>query len=255
MRIVFLTNSYTCTAVAYIKSLLDEGMEVAGVVLLNQTNMGRITAKAKKYGIGHIIKRAVEVIKMRILSFLAAGGKKQLRRAQKSIEVLIRENSLKSYKVRNINAKQTIDIIKALNPDIIFVCTLSQILKKDIIEIPRLGCVNIHAGLLPKYRGPASNFWVLYNAEEKTGVSFHSLSAGIDSGDILMQKELDIMPDDTEETLDIRLSDLGAEGIAGLISDIEQAKAQRIPQNEQEATYFSQPSLRQRKELRKKRKR
>ncbi len=255
MRIVFLTNSYTCTSVAYIQSLLDEGMDIAAVILLNPASMGRIITKAKKYGIGHIIKRAVEAVKMRILYLLKAAGKKQLSGAHKSIEMLIRENSLKFYKVSDINARKTIDIIRRLKPDIIFVCTLSQILKKDIIGIPRLGCVNIHAGLLPKYRGPASNFWVLYNAEEKTGVTFHYLSTGVDNGDILLQKELRILADDTEESLDIRLSELGAGFIAKLAKDIDQARVQRIPQNEQEATYFSQPSLRQRKELESKRKR
>ncbi len=255
MRVVFLTNSYTCTSVAYIQSLLDENIDIAGVILLNQVSRGRIIAKAKKYGIGHIIKRAVEAIKMRVLYFLTAREKKRVSGAQKSIEMLIRENSLKSYEVSDINAKKAIGIIKGLNPDIIFVCTLSQILKKEIIEIPRLACVNIHAGLLPKYRGPASNFWVLYNAEEKTGVTFHCLSTGVDNGDILLQKELKILADDTEESLDIRLSELGAGFIAKLVEDIKQGKAQRIPQNEQEATYFSQPSLRQRKELKSKRKR
>lgn len=253
MRIVFLTNSYTCTSVAYIKSLLDENIEVAGVVLFNQVSLGKIISKAQKYGIVHIIKRAVEAIKMHALYLLSTKGKMQVNNAQKSIEVFIRDNNLKAYKVSDINTKKTIDIIKALNPDIIFVCTLSQILKKEIIEIPRLGCVNIHAGLLPKYRGPASNFWVLYNQEEKTGVSFHYLSTGVDKGDILIQKELNILPQDTEETLDIRLSELGAEYIAGLIRDIEKKRVHRIPQNEQEATYFSQPSSRQRKELKSKR--
>ncbi|MFH1093239.1 MAG: formyltransferase family protein [Candidatus Omnitrophota bacterium] len=252
MRIVFLTNSYTYTSAAYIKSLLDKNMEIAGVILLNQLSISRVISKAKKYGLGHVIKRAVEAVKMLLTDITR--GKEQVSGKPKSIEALIKENSLVCYKVNDINAERTQNLIKLLNPDIIFVCTLSQILKKDIIEIPKLGCINIHAGLLPKYRGPASNFWVLYNSEEKTGITFYYLNTSIDNGDIILQRELNILPGDTEETLDIRLSELGAKSIAGFISDIAQGKAQRIPQDELEATYFSQPSFKQRKELLKKRK-
>ena len=253
MKILFLTNSFTGTSVAYIKSLLKENMEIVGVFLLNQISIGRIMAKAKKYGIKHIFKRAAEALRMLLKNLIP--GKYPVRGKSKSIEALIKEKDIVSYKVKDINSKKTQKLIKELKPDLIFVCTLSQILKKEIIEIPRLGCINIHAGLLPKYRGPASNFWVLYNGEEKTGVSFHYLGTGVDNGDILLQKELNILPNDNEETLDIRLSELGAEYIAELIHDIEKERVHRIPQNEQEAAYFSQPNAKQRKELKLKRKR
>ena len=112
MKIVFLTNSYTCTSVSYIKSLFKENVEIASIILLNPANITRIKAKAKKYGIGHIIKRAIDALRIRVLCKLASNGDKQIAGIRESIEVLIHKNSLKAFKVKDINSQQTIDRIQ-----------------------------------------------------------------------------------------------------------------------------------------------
>jgi len=262
MRIVFLTNTYTQTAVSYIRKLADANEEIVGVFLVAQRTkyqkkVLKIFSVIKQYGLSAVLGRLRKTLYLH-LRYLIYGKLKRINsRKQKeylSIEELSLYYSLPLVKVRNINHEKTKDIINNLKPDIIFVCTLNQIVQKEILDIPRHGCINVHAGLLPRYRGPASNFWVLFNGEEKTGITFHYMTEGVDDGDIILQKELRILPDDTEDTLDMRLAKLGSESICEVINQIGNGTFKRRPQSEQQASYFRQPNSEHRKLLTKTRK-
>jgi len=257
MRIVFLTNTYTQSAVSYIRKLAGVNEEVAGVFLVEQRTkyqkkVLKIFSVIKKYGLSAVLRRLRKALYLH-LRYLMFGKLKRINKSKKkeylSIEELSLDYSLPIVKVRNINHEKIKDSIKNLKPDIIFVCTLNQIVQKEILDIPQHGCINIHAGLLPRYRGPASNFWVLFNGEEKTGITFHYMTEGIDDGDIILQKELRILPDDTEDTLDMRLAKLGSESICEVIKQIGNGTLKRRPQSEQQASYFRQPKSEHRKLL------
>lgn len=262
MRIVFMTNSYTRTAVPYIKALIETKEEIVGVLLVAQRtkyqkNVLKIFSVIKKYGIGAVLGRLRKTLYFhsRYLMFRKLKRTNNSKeRAYLSIEELSLDYSLPLMKVRNINHEKTKDGINNLKPDIIFVCTLNQIVQKEILDIPRHGCINIHAGLLPRYRGPASNFWVLFNGEEKTGITFHYMKEGIDDGDIILQKELRILPGDTEDTLDMRLAELGSKWICEAVKQIENKTLSPHPQPEKEASYFTQPKSKDRKVLARRRK-
>lgn len=262
MRIVFLTNTYSQTAVSYIRKLADANEEIVGVFLVAQRTkyqkkVLKLFSVIKQYGLSAVLGRLRKTLYLH-LRYLMFGKLKRINNRKKkeylSIEELSLDYSLPLVKVRNINHDKTKDGINSLKPDIIFVCTLNQIVQKEILDIPRHGCINIHAGLLPRYRGPASNFWVLFNGEEKTGITFHYMTEGVDDGDIILQKELRILPDDTEDMLDIRLAKLGSESICEVIKQIGNGTFKRRPQSEQQASYFRQPNSRQRKKLTKIRK-
>ena len=100
--------------------------------------------------------------------------------------------------------------IKEINPDIIITCAYGQIISQEILDIPRLGCVNIHASLLPKYRGGAPIHYAIMNGDEKTGITLMYMDKGMDSGDIITQEAVTIEPNDNLETLSNKLSLLGA---------------------------------------------
>lgn len=130
------------------------------------------------------------------------------------------------------NNIEFIDEIKALNPDIICVVAYGRILPKEILEIPKYGCINVHGSLLPKYRGAAPIQWAVINGEEKTGITTMYMDVGMDTGDMILKEEVEIGKDETTGELWNRLSKIGGELLVKTIKLIEQGKAPREKQNE-----------------------
>jgi methionyl-tRNA formyltransferase len=97
-----------------------------------------------------------------------------------------------------------------MRPDLLVVAAYGQILSKEVLSVPRLGAINVHASLLPKYRGAAPVAYAILNGETQTGVTIIKITPGLDSGDMILQESLDILPDDTTGTLELRLAVLGA---------------------------------------------
>jgi methionyl-tRNA formyltransferase len=120
--------------------------------------------------------------------------------------------------------------ISTTNPDIIIVVAYGKILPPGILKLPPQGCINVHASLLPKYRGAAPVQWALINGDKKTGVTTIYMDEGLDTGDILLQQETAIKDDDTAETLGRRLAELGASLLMETIQKIKDRSLQRIPQ-------------------------
>ena len=130
------------------------------------------------------------------------------------------------------NNIEFIDEIKALNPDIICVVAYGRILPKEILEIPKYGCINVHGSLLPKYRGAAPIQWAVINGEEKTGITTMYMDVGMDTGDMILKEEVEIGKDETTGELWNRLSKIGGELLVKTIKLIEKGKAPREKQNE-----------------------
>lgn len=121
--------------------------------------------------------------------------------------------------------------------DIIITCAYGQIIPKEILEYPRLGCVNVHASLLPKYRGGAPIHWCLINGEEKTGITIMYMAEKMDNGDIISQKEYIIDEKDNVGTLHEKLSILGADLLLETLPNIINGTSARIKQEESEVTF------------------
>src|SRR5881396_1122105 len=124
-----------------------------------------------------------------------------------------------------------------LQPDLIVVAAYGQILPGALLEIPRFGCLNVHASLLPKYRGAAPIQWAILNDEAETGVTIMKMDAGLDTGAILSQEKTPIGPEDTSETLHDRLSDIGARLLVRTIPDYVAGAVDSKPQPAEGATY------------------
>ncbi len=127
--------------------------------------------------------------------------------------------------------------LQNLRPDLMITCAFGQILSKEILDIPKLGVINIHASLLPKYRGASPIHYALLNGETKTGISIMKTDVGIDTGDVLLQKEIDIFPKETCGELFDRLSMLGADCIINALDLIDSGKAYFIKQDDLLATH------------------
>jgi len=128
------------------------------------------------------------------------------------------------------------DRLAAIQPDAIIVVGYGRIVPQWMIDLPRLGNLNLHASLLPKYRGAAPIQWAIANGESVTGVTTMLIDAGLDTGDILMQRELKISPQDTAETLGPILADIGANLIVETLRELERGQVIPVPQDHSQAT-------------------
>ena len=149
------------------------------------------------------------------------------------------ELELEVYQPENVNSKETIEVIRNISPDCIVVAAYGQILKEELLSIPKYGCINIHSSLLPKYRGAAPINWAVINGEKETGITIMEMGKGLDSGDILLQKSLNIEEDDDSETLTDKLSFLGSELIAEVLNNIEVSKKNKKPQGHYDSFYYA----------------
>ena len=135
------------------------------------------------------------------------------------------------------DAENSMKILKDISPDLIVVTAYGQILPKEILELPRYGCINIHASLLPKYRGAAPINWVILNGENETGVTSMQMSEGLDTGDMLIKKSTPIDKNETYEELYARLSVMGGEVLRETLDAIENNALTPEKQNDELSCY------------------
>ncbi len=136
-----------------------------------------------------------------------------------------------------VKIRKEYEEILALEPDVIVTCAYGQIIPKAILDYPKYGCINVHASLLPKHRGGAPIHHAIMEGDTKTGITIMYMDVGMDDGDIIRQKEIPILEEDTAETLFEKLSVLGADLLKETLPDILTGNVQRIKQNPEEATF------------------
>ena len=143
------------------------------------------------------------------------------------------EKGLKIYQPDKIkNNAQFIEEIEELKPDVICVVAYGRILPEEILKIPKLGCINVHGSLLPKYRGAAPIQWAVINGDKTTGITTMYMDKGMDTGDIILKQEVEIGEDETTGELWGRLSEIGGELLVETLEKIENGLAPRIKQSD-----------------------
>ena len=130
-----------------------------------------------------------------------------------------------------------IDELKALNPDIILVAAYGKLLPKAILDMPKFGCINVHASLLPKYRGASPIQWAVLNGDEKSGVTIMHMAEEMDTGDIILTEEVVLSKDETAGSLHDKLAEIGGPLLISAMDALETGRAPRVRQNHEEATY------------------
>lgn len=153
------------------------------------------------------------------------------------VKVFAEENGIPVYQPRTVKDGEALLILKDLNPDIIVVVAYGKILPKAILNLPKYGCVNAHASLLPKYRGASPIQWCIVCGEKQTGVTTMLMDEGMDTGDMLETATVDIGDDETSEELFERLTDTAAELVCSTIEKLSKGEITPKKQNEEDATY------------------
>lgn len=145
------------------------------------------------------------------------------------------ELGLPVYQPEKINRE--VEFIQTLNPDVIVVVAFGQFLSRKLLEIPKHGCINLHASLLPKYRGAAPIQWAIINGETETGLTTFLLNEEMDAGDILLQERVPISESDTAGTLHDKLASLGPDLVLRTLEGLEKGALAPIPQDHSQATF------------------
>ena len=135
------------------------------------------------------------------------------------------------------NTHRALEILKEINPDVIVVVAYGKILPKEILDLPKYGCVNGHASLLPKYRGASPIQWCIVCGERQTGITTMLMDEGMDTGDILETVTTKIGEEETAEELFESLAVLSADLMVDTIEKLEKGKITPVPQNHKEATH------------------
>lgn len=200
MKIVFMgTPDF---AVPCLQAILDDGHEVCGV----------FTQPDKPKGRGYTL-------------------------TPPPVKELALQYHLPVYQPNTLRTGEAYEILKELSPDLIAVVAYGKLLPKEILDLPPMGCVNVHGSLLPKYRGAAPIQWAVLNGDKVTGVTTMFMAEGMDTGDILLTAETAIPENETSGELFDRLKDMGAELLVKTIHGLEKGELTPIPQNEAEATH------------------
>ena len=143
------------------------------------------------------------------------------------------KKGLKIYQPEKVrNNPEFIDELKKINPDVICVVAYGKILPKELLDIPKLGCINVHGSLLPKYRGAAPIQWSVLNGDKTTGITTMYMDIGMDTGDMILKREVNIGEDETTGELWKRLSKIGGELLVKTLELIEKGTAPREKQGE-----------------------
>ena len=198
MRVVFMGNPQF--ALPTLTALLSSHHDVVGIVSNPPKPMGR-GRKLKPTAIGQFAK----------------------------------ENNLNLLQSSSLKSDEFHTQLTGLSPDV-FVVVAFQILPKSLIDLPKFGALNLHASLLPKYRGAGPIQWSLMNGDKTTGITVFQIMPSVDTGDILLQEKMDIFPNDNMLTLGTRLSTIGANLVVDALDDIEAGLLRPIIQNNNHAT-------------------
>ena len=146
------------------------------------------------------------------------------------------KHGINVFQPLKIRLPENVEELKKYEADVFVVAAFGQILSKEILDMPKYGCINIHASLLPKYRGASPIAWSILNGDEETGVTIMQMNEGMDTGDILLQRSIPIEKKETTEGLFDKLMVLGADMITEALDKLSKGELKAIPQDESLAT-------------------
>jgi methionyl-tRNA formyltransferase len=141
-----------------------------------------------------------------------------------------------------INSAEYLARLRVLAPDVIISVNAPQVFKRRLLALPRLGCINVHGALLPKYRGRLPSFWVLLNGEKETGATVHFMNEHLDDGPIILQRSVPIAAHETQHSLLLKTKKLGAELLLEALEQLEQGTVETTVNTREQATSYTFPT-------------
>lgn len=241
MRIFVLTQDEPFHLPRFFRELLEKNREIVGIGIGRRHNTSFRRMALRHYdllGLKEFMRHGVLYLAFKAMDNLSLGrgaGSHSVKKVAAGFGVPV-------VRIENVN---DIGFIQKLQsdymPDLMISVSFSQILKKDVLAVPPLGCINLHSGLLPKYRGMLPTFWAMANGESKCGVTVHYMDEGIDEGKVLAQEEVLIRKNDTLNDLIARNKEEGLKTLLHVIENIRMGRVQPIENDSTKSSYFSFP--------------
>ncbi len=233
MKIIFLTTDDPIYLPAFFERVLSErGDETEAVYLVPPLYKGQTPARAAWRYYRTFGFRAATGLAVRV-------ARSKFRR--ESIEDVCKRHGVHYGTAEDVNSPGFLDGLRAIAPDIVVSVSCPQIFKKNLINVPSFGCLNIHGAVLPHYRGVLPSFWMLANGEKEAGVTIHFIVEKIDAGDVVGQRVFEILPDESLDAFIRRSKAIAAELFLDVLRKIEDGTLTREPLVMAEGSYFSWP--------------
>jgi methionyl-tRNA formyltransferase len=216
--------------------------DIVAVIILPSFNEG-LSATARRlyefYGLWDFARLASRFVWAKIANKL--NRLSPLTRPYSAVDVA-RRHHVPIYQPLKINSTEFISTLRdEIRPDLLVSVAASQILKQRVLEVPSLGCINLHSAPLPRYQGMMPNFWTMVHGETEAAVTIHYMVEKLDAGDIIVQHPVPIYPTDSLHKLMVRSKQIGVQAMLEAVEQIERGTVQSRPMDASRATYFSFP--------------
>ena len=243
MRVVVVTQNEPFYLPAFLNSFLARKLDqIVAMVMLpsfNESFWRSVKRVYDLYGPRDFFLKGIEFSRLKTMDRLSKvwplGG-------PWSVPDVARRHGVPLYNPPNINSEPFLRMVETnLRPDVLVSVSASQVFRRRILELPRHGCMNIHSGPLPRYRGMLPSFWVLANQEKETAVTVHYMGTKLDDGDIIRQQRVPIAGGETMESLIHKTKQVGVGLLLKALEDVEKGQVRTIPNDSEKATYYSFP--------------
>jgi len=254
MRVLVITQEEPFFLPGFFKRMFEARKEsIAGVVALSPASFRRKWFSMLKrlfnlYGFWGFVREGMLFTWFKFLNFISRFVR--FRRFY-SVAATARHYSIDFIEETDINSSAFLDKVREMDIDLMLSVSATQIFRRKLLDIPRLGCINLHTSPLPRYRGLMPCFWALANGESQTAVTVHRMDTKLDNGDIILQREIDIYPEDTLYSLIARTKSLGVELLLEAMDQIENGTVCPRINDDSNATYFGFPTREDARKFRK----
>jgi methionyl-tRNA formyltransferase len=244
-RIVFVTPEEPSVMPAFFAKVLPElADDIAAIAVVSPIfKRSSWLSQAKRFADAFGAREfAVEALQFGAHKLADAARRIVPRGAHHSVKSVARAHGCDILMPQDVNAPEFLAHLRGLDPDLVISVSCPQIFHEELLSIPTLGCINVHSALLPDYRGMLPTFWVLANGEERTGVTVHHMTPGIDGGGIVLQRAIEITPAETLHSLMGKTKAVAADLVLEAIDRFREGPAEVSPNPPDEGSYFSFPT-------------
>ena len=252
MRIVLVTQEDPFYLPPALDGLCEaRGREVVGIIILPAFNE-RLSATAKRlyefYGPVDFARLGLRYLGAKIAD--RVNRVRPVTRAYSAADVA-RRHGIPVYQPAKINAPEFVTLLREqVRPDLLVSIAASQVLRQRVLDVPRLGCINLHSAPLPRYQGMMPNFWTMVHGEPHATVTVHYMVEKLDAGDIILQWPVPILPHDSLHDLMVRSKEVGVQAVLEAAEQIEHGTVRRRSMDPSQATYFTFPKREDARRLR-----
>ncbi len=244
MRIVLVTQEepfYLPPALAAFCQA--RGSDVVALVVLPAFNESRIDTARRLYQFYGPLDFARLLIRFARAKVADAANRVHTFLPPCSARDVARRHGISVYMPRDINSPAFMRVLRAeIRPDLLVSIAASQVLRRQVLQTPPLGCINLHSAPLPRYQGMMPNFWTMLHGEPEATVTVHYMVDRLDAGDIILQRPVSILPSDSLHDLMVRSKQVGVQALLWAVTQIEAGTVQRRAMDASQVTYFSFPT-------------